>query len=104
MSHASELIPELDYGVIAERVNVGVIAGEQGANELDTLFMANGEVRFSHVCRLERSGRVMRIAPLLQIGNGHTIVTRSPLTIVASILCTDCNLHGWVTNGQWVPA
>lgn len=97
-------IPELDYGAIAERVTVATIAGEQGTNDLDILFMGDGEVRFSHVCRLARSGMVMRIAPRLQIGNGHTIVNRDPLTIVASILCGDCGVHGFVTEGRWVSA
>lgn len=44
------------------------------------------------------------VAPALMIGQGHTIVSRDPLTIVASILCPDCGLHGFVTNGEWVPA
>jgi hypothetical protein len=100
----STAIPELTYGPVAKRVNVGLIVGHQAENSIDILFMEDGEVRFSHVCRLARSGQVMRIAPRLQIGDGHTVVTREPLTIVASILCGDCGIHGFVTDGTWRPA
>lgn len=36
----------------------------------------------------------------------HTIVSRSPLTIRASLACDEpgCSWHGWVTDGKWVPA
>lgn len=27
-----------------------------------------------------------------------------PLTIQPSVLCRTCGLHGFITNGQWVPA
>lgn len=27
-----------------------------------------------------------------------------PLTILPSILCRTCGLHGWIRDGQWVPA
>jgi hypothetical protein len=83
-------VPELTYGPITERVNVGIIVGHQAENTIDILFMEDGEVRFSHVCRLARSG--------------HIVVTRQPLTIVASILCSDCGIHGFVTDGTWRPA
>lgn len=58
------------------------------------------QVVFSHICDRHERG-ILRCAPALQIGNGHTIVTRDPLTIVASILCPDCGTHGFVTDGQW---
>lgn len=28
---------------------------------------------------------------------------KSPLTVTPSIVCTDCGLHGRVTNGRWKP-
>jgi len=36
----------------------------------------------------------------------HTIVSRDPLTIRASLVCDEpgCTWHGWVTDGRWVPA
>jgi hypothetical protein len=67
------------------------------------LFYPDGAVRFEHRCdRSHRAAGVIVCAPALQIGNGHTVVTRDPLTIVASILCSDCGTHGFVTAGRWV--
>ena len=38
-------------------------------------------------------------------GRKHSIAQEQPmLTINGSILCTRCDLHGYVTNGKWVPA
>jgi hypothetical protein len=54
--------------------------------------------RFSHVCTT--AGRTHRVG--LKIG--HDVVATDPLHIVASILCTDCNTHGWVRDGKWVNA
>lgn len=34
----------------------------------------------------------------------HTIVSREPLTITASLACDSCMWHGFITDGQWVPA
>lgn len=34
----------------------------------------------------------------------HTIVTRKPVTITASLACVDgCGWHGHITAGQWLP-
>lgn len=33
----------------------------------------------------------------------HVLVSRDPLTITASLLCS-CGLHGFVTDGKWVSA
>lgn len=85
------------YGDITDSVDVG------SNNEI--LFMADGRVRFAHNCRIAIPPTTrIRCAPQLQIGQGHTVVTREPLTIVASIACDDCDIHGWVTDGQWVKA
>jgi hypothetical protein len=32
------------------------------------------------------------------------VVSREPLTLTPSILCRACQNHGYITNGQWVPA
>lgn len=38
-------------------------------------------------------------------GTAHwDLVQVDPLTITASILCQECGLHGFITNGQWVSA
>jgi hypothetical protein len=33
----------------------------------------------------------------------HTIVSREPLTITASLACADCPWHGFITDGRWMP-
>ena len=88
---------ELTYGEVLDRVDLG---GERAI-----LFMDDGAVRYRHICG--GTFEPMIIAPRLQIGNGHTIVKRNPLTIVASIACDferGCTEHGFVTDGRWVPA
>ena len=35
--------------------------------------------------------------------DGWTLVSKDPLTITPSIMCGSCGLHGFFTNGQWVP-
>lgn len=32
------------------------------------------------------------------------LVSGDPLTILPSVLCRACGLHGWITDGRWVPA
>lgn len=85
---------ELHYGEVVDRVDLG---GERAI-----LFMADGAVRFRHVCG--GTFRPMIIAPALQIGHGHTVLQRHPLTIRASIACDverGCTEHGFVTDGVW---
>ena len=84
------------YGGVESSVDVGL--------GIEILFMQDGSVRIAHNCKLLGRDARLRCAPALMIGQGHTVVTRDPLTIVASILCSDCGLHGFVTNGVWVPA
>lgn len=63
----------------------------------------DGTVRFAHLCDRDERGIVL-CAPALQINNGHTLtrddVTRRP-TVRASILCGDCDAHGFITDGRW---
>jgi hypothetical protein len=37
-------------------------------------------------------------------GDGWTVISKEPLTIVPSILCSRCGVHGWIRNGEWVNA
>lgn len=88
---------ELTYGPVASRVDLG--------DDRAILFMEDGTVRFRHVC----GGTYvpMIVAPALQMGNGHEIIQRDPLTIRASIACDverGCMEHGFVTNGKWEAA
>lgn len=84
----------------AGRVARAVDVGDNKA----VLFMEDGAVRFRHVCdRSARDAGTIVCSPALQIGNGHTVVTEDPLTIVASILCTDCGTHGFIREGAWEP-
>jgi len=91
-----ELLAELDYGPHQRAVDVG--------DDKRVLFYEDGTARFEHVCdRAHRDAGVIRCAPLLQLDGGHTIVQPDPLTVSPSILCTDCTVHGFVTDGRWVP-
>ena len=57
---------------------------------------------FEHVCHRVRDGLTIRIAPALQTQEGrHRIVATDPLTVTPSILCSDCGVHGFVTDGRW---
>lgn len=61
----------------------------------------DGSIRVEHLCKSFDDLHLIT-APALQIGNGHTVVSDAPLTIHPSILCPDCGLHGFITNGEWV--
>lgn len=51
-------------------------------------------------------GSRLRTDFMLPQGHGTfwTVVQREPLTLTPSILCTGCGCHGFITNGEWVPA
>lgn len=70
--------------------------------DMALLTYADGTVRFEHICDRGKRGTIVH-APMLQIGNGHTLTRdeRDQATVRASILCEDCGLHGWVTDGRW---
>lgn len=103
--HWSVHVPVDGSGVIDLTGAYGPVAARVGIRESNSavLFMESGEVRFAHDCKVIDAG-LLRCAPALQIGRGHEVVTREPLTIVASIHCPDCGLHGFVTDGRWVGA
>lgn len=64
----------------------------------------DASIRVEHLCAHPRAGTTLLIAPLLTSVNqpgGHQVTSRDPLTITPSILCGDCGLHGYVTNGEW---
>ncbi|GAC71038.1 hypothetical protein [Gordonia soli] len=66
---------------------------------VQTVWYPDGRVRLRHECR--RPYIVLHTAPLLQLDNGHTIVSTDPVTVTPSIMCADCGLHGFLTDGVW---
>jgi hypothetical protein len=41
------------------------------------------------------------VAELPNGPHGWTITSREPLSVIPSILCSECGLHGYITDGQW---
>lgn len=67
---------------------------------------ANGEVGFSHRCNggdRWPDGETHIVDPLLQLAEGgHTLTLVDGIpTVTPSILCPDCQIHGFVTDGVW---
>ena len=69
-------------------------------------FYADGSIGIRHRCTRPRDGQTLIVAPRLVLGEpgGHTVNTYDPLDVTPSVGCDDCGLHGFVRNGQWVPA
>jgi hypothetical protein len=60
-------------------------------------------VGFEHLCDRGDKGTII-CAPALQLdGGGHTWDPVT-VTVTPSILCPDCGTHGFVRNGEWIPA
>lgn len=70
-----------------------------------------GFVRWCHNCK-NSEGKAYRTNGALPIEEGHghpawELVSKDPLTISPSILCVPphgCGIHGFITDGKWVPA
>lgn len=80
----------------ADGVVVDVGGGVRMLHRLDGGWMVE------HACREVGPGEVMTCAPSLQLDGGHQVTSTDPLTVTPSILCPDCGLHGYVTEGHWV--
>lgn len=64
------------------------------------LFMADGTVRFRHVCdRSARDAGTIVCSPALS--DLHTVRSDDPVDVSPSILCSDCGTHGYVRDGAW---
>lgn len=37
-------------------------------------------------------------------GQFHSLISREPMHIEASVLCATCGDHGWIRDGKWVTA
>lgn len=111
---SSPVSPDRETVMLVEQGwNRSVVCNAAGRDGVRALFYDDGTVRIEHKCKTLPAGtgpgyddqRPVQIvcAPQLQLGNGHTIVQDDPLTVVASIACPDCGLHGHITDGRWVP-
>lgn len=60
----------------------------------------DGPPHFRHRCLAKRGDSIHEriAAPSLA---KHTVVSRDPLHLEASILCLDCGTHGFVRDGHW---
>jgi len=67
------------------------------------LVYPDGTYRIQHTC--DRGARgILGSCPALRLGPhapGHVVKSEDPLTITPSIVCPDCGLHGFVTDGVW---
>lgn len=65
-----------------------------------TLHYPDGTIRIGHKCIRPRDGSTLIVAPALTTP-GHVVVSTDPVTITPSILCEDCGMHGYITDGVW---
>jgi len=72
-----------------------------GESSVRALFYDDGTCRIEHKCKVIGGVQII-CAPALRLADGHTIVAEDPLTVTPSILCPDCGLHGFITEGRWV--
>ena len=75
-----------------------------GDNDIQAAFYPDGSIGIRHICDRSirpRDGRVGIIAPRLD-PLGHVVISEQPLTITPSVGCSDCGLHGFITNGEWM--
>lgn len=56
-------------------------------------------VNVAHRCLPEKHGNGWVSGPL-PLGPWR-VVSAEPLTVEPSISCSDCGLHGWITDGEW---
>lgn len=67
-------------------------------------------IAYRHLCRANGDDPTERLAfaavPVSESGIGRDwkLEQREPLTISPSLLCMSCQHHGFIRNGQWVPA
>lgn len=78
--------------------------------ELALVGYADGTVGFRHRCNgggRWPDGETHLVDPLLQLEEGgHVLMGGTdgvPPTVTPSILCPDCQIHGFVTDGEWRP-
>lgn len=97
-----DLMPLADltpYNDAAERYDVGHFK----SYPVILLHLRNGEWVISHYCdrTLTRQAGIIVCAPRLSEQH-QVVVNEGVVTVTPSILCPDCQMHGYVTNGEWV--
>lgn len=62
-------------------------------------------VHFSHRCTTPHDPELEEMygAPLPLGPDGWRLVSVDPITVTPSILCKDCDIHGFITDGKWMP-
>lgn len=71
-----------------------------GPGKVYSLHYPDGSIRIEHTCRQVGEDQLIT-APALILDAGHVVQQEDPLTVTPSILCADCGLHGFITNGIW---
>lgn len=101
---------EVPYLVEPGWVRADVVG--DGTHSFRLLWWSGTKIGFEHLCDRGQRG-VIVCAPLLtNVGQpgGHHITWsllgsgRMAPTVRASILCPDCGIHGFVTDGRWAGA
>lgn len=58
-----------------------------------------------HTCTLPNGQRRPQLGYLdISTGSRHVLHSEDPLHVEASVLCLQCQDHGWIRGGRWVPA
>lgn len=56
-----------------------------------------------HWCTKANNDAYIHSPRWLAMGTGlHTVVLVHPYTLWPSLLCTECGLHGFITEGKWI--
>jgi hypothetical protein len=74
---------------------------------LRLLFYGGNDVGFEHLCDRGPRGVVFCAPSLVQPSQpgAHQVTgTRECPTVRPSIVCPDCGIHGFITEGKWVAA
>jgi len=71
-----------------------------------TFRLAEDGVHFwwEHDCHAELFGTYRDVTYMPHSGGTWRVVQADPLTVSPSINCLGCGTHGFITNGEWVPA
>lgn len=65
------------------------------------LHYADESIRFEHQCKMLGPGEQLVCAPLLDFGHAVATDDLGNITVTPSVLCSDCETHGYVTGGVW---